>query len=54
MLGLVASFTGGKTDLYSSIATAFAQACNFKPYVSSTCPPKTPAPSTPYGTKCPA
>ncbi|KAJ9515975.1 hypothetical protein QJQ45_016843, partial [Haematococcus lacustris] len=78
MLGLVASFTGGKTDLYSSsespdtqpaaepgkamlhpgqpatFATAFAQACNFKPYVSSTCPPKTPAPSTPYGTKCPA
>ncbi|KAJ9515780.1 hypothetical protein QJQ45_008678 [Haematococcus lacustris] len=109
MLGLVASFTGGKTDLYSSsespdtepaaapgkavmhpglpatcakhvagawrlslwccaphhdmagicsggavFATAFAQACNFKPYVSSTCPPKTPTPSTPYGTKCPA
>ncbi|GFH05731.1 uncharacterized protein HaLaN_00239, partial [Haematococcus lacustris] len=54
MLGLVASFTGGSTGLYTSIATAFAQACNFKPYVSSTCPPKTPAPSTPYGTKCPA
>ncbi|KAL6754302.1 hypothetical protein V8C86DRAFT_2705292 [Haematococcus lacustris] len=54
MLSLVASFTGGSVELYNKVVATFAQACKFTPYAGPTCPPKTPAPATPFGTKCPA